>query len=78
MGNRNSQKVLFALPSVTYALRSAQLLNKYNIYATQLTIDPRLTGKGCTNGIGVERRDMQRARDILIDNNIPISRVIGG
>ena len=78
MGNRNAQKCLFAMPSATYAIRASELIAKFNIPSRVIQIDPNVTKKGCSNGIEVDCRLKDRVKSILLDNNIPISRMIGG
>ena len=69
---------IFALPSVTYAMRASELLENYGIYARVISLDPSVTKKGCANGIETQRRYMERVKNILLDHSIPISEIAGG
>lgn len=75
MGKRNM--CIFALPSVTYAMRASELLKHYGIYSRVINLDPAATQKGCANGIETECKNLVRAKNILLDQNIPISEIAG-
>ena len=72
MGYKNSQKSLFALPSATYALRAGEILAKQGISSKTVTLDHKMSKKGCTYGIELDYRVASRAKDILIDHSIPV------
>lgn len=77
MGKRNN-RCLLALPSVTYAMRASELLKNYGIDSRVLSLDPSMTKKGCANGIETDCKNLLRAKNILLDRNIPISEIRGG
>ena len=78
MGNRNNKQCIIALPTPTYAMRSAELLKAYGISAQVVKLDPSVTRKGCGNGITLSCNALLRARDILLDHSIPVSETAGG
>ena len=77
MGKRNSQRCILALPSVTYAMRASELLESYGISSRVTALEPYMTKKGCANGIETDCRNLIRAKNILLDNNIPVSETAG-
>ena len=76
MGKRNNT-CIFALPSLTYAMRANELLKNYGIYSRVVSLDPSITKKGCAHGIETECRNNLKTKNILLDQNIPISEITG-
>lgn len=78
MGIKNSGSCIFALPSVTYAMRATQLLAVYKIPSEVITLSSGKTRKGCAHGIALNCKYLQKAKNILLSESIPISEVTGG
>ncbi len=72
MANINNRCII-ALPSVTYAMRSSELLTEYGILSKVVKLDSSLTKKGCANGIELDCRTSAKAKGILINHSIPVS-----
>ncbi len=77
MGLKNNN-CIFALPSVTYAMRAKELLALRSVSAKVVSLDSRMTKKGCANGIEISCRHMGQAKEILLNASIPISEISGG
>ena len=77
MANINNRCII-ALPSVTYAMRSSELLGVYGITSKVIKLDSSLTKKGCANGIELNCRYLPKAKGILLNASMPISETAGG
>ncbi len=75
MANSNNRCVI-SLSSATYAMSAERLLNGKGIAARVVKTDSSAHKKGCSNGIEVDCRRLPEARGILINNSIPISKVL--
>lgn len=66
---------LITLPTPTFAMAAAELLSRKGISARAVKVDA-LRGKGCGNGVELEKRYLLSARDILTRNNFPITETV--
>ena len=69
---------IFAVSSLTYAMKGQQELNDRAIWSQIVKIDSELTKKGCAYGIQIECRNLNNVRNIFIKSNIPYSEILGG
>lgn len=68
---------IVTMKSTTAAQIGRRALLRKGIYADIVSVDPALTGNGCTIGLSIPCSDIKRAKSILADNNVIPGRVLG-
>ncbi len=71
------KSVIFALGSVTYAIKAAKLIKREGIYVRQTKLDNTPQGRGCTHGIEIYEKDLYDVIYILRNNDIEY-RIVNG
>ncbi|MCI8387710.1 MAG: DUF3343 domain-containing protein [Clostridiales bacterium] len=51
--------------SITYAMKAQQRLSEAGIYSSVIRLSPNQSPNGCTNGLAVDCREVQKASGIL-------------
>lgn len=69
---------IFAINSLTYAMKGQQVLHERAIWSQVVKIDSELTKKGCAYGIQIECKNLNNVKNILMKYNIPFSEILGG
>ena len=67
------QKILINVMSITFAMKSEKLLNKYNIQCNIVKTPAKFSNHGCSYSILINKSDLEVARGILNDNNVSTS-----
>lgn len=64
--------------TLTIAQMAKKSLAREGIYASVVSIDPKLTEKGCAYGVSFRCSDRDRVRDILASDRVPYGQIIVG
>ena len=71
-------RCIFAISSLTYAMKGQQELNSKAIRSQIVKIDSEKTKKGCAYGIQIDCSNQNNVKNILNKTNIPYSEILGG
>jgi len=71
-------RCIFAISSLTYAMKGQQELNNRSIWSQIVKIDSKMTKKGCAYGIQIECSNLNNVKNLFNKNNIPYSEILGG
>lgn len=69
---------IFAISSLTYAMKGQQELHDRAIWSQIVKIDSGMTKKGCAYGIQIECKNLNNVKNIFMKYNIPYSEILGG
>ena len=69
---------ILTMKSITNAIRAKNVLEGRGISVTIVSIDPRLTERGCAYGIRFDCADAERVKGTLDAKGVPYGVLLGG
>ncbi len=69
---------ILTMKTMTHALRAKNILEGRGIFASVVSLDPRLTERGCAYGIRFSCKDTERIKGTLEAKGIAYGILIGG
>ena len=69
---------ILTMTSITHAIRAKNVLESRGLSVTIVSIDPRLTARGCSYGVRFSCADAERIKGTLDARGVPYGVLLGG